>query len=51
MLRALHLPERLAQGALRVSFGRDNSEDDAVVAGQTLRAVFAKLQKKKAAIL
>jgi cysteine desulfurase len=50
VLRALHLPDSLAQGALRVSFGRDNSDDDARQAGATLRAVFAKLQKKKAAI-
>ncbi|MBU6450344.1 MAG: cysteine desulfurase [Cyanobacteria bacterium REEB67] len=48
VLRALRLPDRLANGALRVSFGRDNSDDDAMLAGKALLEIIAKLSKHKA---
>jgi cysteine desulfurase len=47
VLRALHLPDRLAQGALRISFGRDNNEADVEEAGKILLDIFAKLAAAK----
>ncbi|MBS1996075.1 MAG: cysteine desulfurase [Cyanobacteria bacterium SZAS LIN-2] len=44
VLRALRLPDSLAQGALRISFGRDNTESDVEEAGKNLLEVFRKLQ-------
>ena len=54
VLRALALPDSLAQGALRISLGRDNSAEDVETAGKQLVEIFAKLQatsaKGKAAV-
>lgn len=47
VLRAIHLPERLAQGALRISLGRENTEADVIEAGKILLDVFARLAAAK----
>jgi cysteine desulfurase len=47
VLRAIHLPERLAQGALRITFGRDSTDQDVEEAGKILLDVFARLAKTK----
>ena len=42
MLQAIHLPDSLAKGTIRISLGKNNTEDDvdAIVAG--LKKILAK---------
>jgi cysteine desulfurase len=47
VLRAIHLPDRLAQGALRISLGRDSTDSDVAEAGKILLDVFARLAATK----
>jgi cysteine desulfurase len=47
VLRAIQLPDRLAQGALRISFGRESSEGDVEAAGKMLLDVFGRLAAAK----
>jgi len=45
VLRAISLPDHQAQGALRISFGRDNTEADVEAAGKILLDIFARLKQ------
>jgi cysteine desulfurase len=47
VLRAIHLPDRLAQGALRISLGRESTDAEVAEAGKILLDVFARLASAK----
>jgi cysteine desulfurase len=39
VLKAIHLPDDLTQGTIRVSFGKDNTEDEAIMLAQAINKI------------